>query len=248
MPNNSTVYIKERRPKKVSHREDFKKYSIFESYDPSSASNFNTSSIFAYSNNAFGNNNPSSLSNFGSNPYLTKDANYSRDLEVIPENSNPKTFHAKVLDEKDHKISDYRVVKDVYLDQIGNTIYKLERINRIEQERQKKNNKIFGIDLNFNINFANLDSPLEFLSSNRKMNEEGNTYLIADVRFAPKKGYKEIYLKSSVKFLSKVDCDVEVRFFWKYKKTSLKKVILKAGHEYNIPIKFIETPTQVNLN
>lgn len=237
--------IKERKPKKVSHREDFKKYSVFESYDQGSTTNLNAVSLYANTNNPFGSNNPSVMSNLASNPNMAKDANYSRDLEVIPENFNPKSFHAKILDEKDHKISDYRVVKDVYLDQIGNTIYKLERINRIEQERQKKNNKIFGIDLNFNINFAHLDSPLEFLSGNRKMNEEGNTYLIADVRFAPKKGYKEIFLKSSVKFLSKLDCDVEVRFFWKYKKTSLKKVLLKAGHEYNIPIKFIETPTQV---
>ena len=141
--NSSSLFIKERKPKKVSHREDFKKYSVFESYDQTSTSNFNASGLFANSNYGFGTNTPN-VSNLASNMYLPKDANNnSRDLEVIPENSNLKTFHTKVLDEKDHQISDYRVVKDVYLDQIGNTIYKLERINRIEQERQKKNNKIF---------------------------------------------------------------------------------------------------------
>lgn len=139
--------------------------------------------------------------------------------------------------EKDHKLSDYRMIKDVSLDHVGKTVYKLERINRIDPNKQNSNKNIFGIDINFD--------PLDFLSKTRKINEEGNNYMVVDVRFSPQKGYKEIFVTTSVKFLNKLNTDIDIGFYWKYKKNPLETITIKPDHEYYVPLKFIEASTLV---
>ena len=154
-------------------------------------------------------------------------------------NKGPPKIIEGLDSEKDHKLSDYRMIKDISLDHVGKTVYKLERINRINQNKQNSNKNIFGIDLNFD--------SLDFLSKTRKINEEGNSYMLVDVRFSPKKGYKEIFVTTCVKFLNKMNTDIEISFYWKYKKNALKTIIVKPDHEYYIPLKFIEASTLVTF-
>jgi hypothetical protein len=97
----------------------------------------------------------------------------------------------------------------VSLDHVGKRLYPLEKIHRNEIVEGGMEEKNGALDL-IKSNLGKITGGL--LSESKKINEEGNIYLLLNVNINPKNGSKEISISSTVRFYNFLDVAVEVGF------------------------------------
>ena len=146
---------------------------------------------------------------------------------------------------KTREKSDYREIRDVCLDQVGKTVYKLDRINQTQEKNASKSTNFLGLSLGFG-GLKHLTE--ELLSSNRKINEDSNTYLMVNVLINPKSGSKECHFTSTVKFINCLDEDMDIGFLFNGQTSDkIKSKCLKPKQEYPIPLEYLENKTDVHF-
>jgi len=91
------------------------------------------------------------------------------------------------------------------LDHVGKRFYPLEKMHRNEQIEINKKKKNGAFDL-IRSNLDKITGGL--LATTKKINEDGNIYMLVNVNINPKNGSKEITISSTVKLYNFLDLPI----------------------------------------
>jgi hypothetical protein len=112
----------------------------------------------------------------------------------------------------------------VSLDHVGKRFYPLERMHRNEQIEANKSQK----NGTFDLIRSNLDKFTGgLLANSRKINEDGNIYMLVNVNINPRNGSKEITISSTIKFYNFLDVPIEIGFLANGQMKETMKIVLQ---------------------